>query len=225
MLSDGVGQRVADFRRERGMRREDLAQRVAEVTGDPAYLSAPTIGNIETGRPGSDGIRRRTVSVDELLVLAKALDVMPIQLLLPTEPDESVEIIPSQHVAVFKALRWLKGDDPFPGDEKNPHVRLAIRGLRTIGRFIDTRDDYNLTVAALRTQLRDLESYRADGDEMRIADTEQDIEISRRNESGLWDQLTLTRHMMEALGITDLAIPSRFSVPLTVDGESGTTDN
>lgn len=73
MLSDMVAEQVRRLREERGMRRLDLAEKCAAL-GWPA-LTEGALGNIETGRRGEDGQRRREVTVDELFVLAEALDV------------------------------------------------------------------------------------------------------------------------------------------------------
>lgn len=40
-------------------------------------MTAAVIGNIETGRRGDDGVRRRVISVDELVAIAAALAVAP----------------------------------------------------------------------------------------------------------------------------------------------------
>jgi transcriptional regulator with XRE-family HTH domain len=63
MLSDVVAERIKRYREQRGMRRSDLASRCAEL-GWPA-LTESAIGNVETGRRGEDGTRRRLVAIDK----------------------------------------------------------------------------------------------------------------------------------------------------------------
>jgi transcriptional regulator with XRE-family HTH domain len=112
VLSDGVGNRVAAYREARGMSRRELAIRVAELVGDPAFLTAPVLGNIETGRPGDDGVRRRMVSVDELMVLASALAVPPLVLLCPVGEGHDVEALPGQRFDAWDVAKWFVGKRP-----------------------------------------------------------------------------------------------------------------
>ncbi|MEU1908452.1 helix-turn-helix domain-containing protein [Streptomyces hygroscopicus] len=73
-----VGRNVRVLRHDRGLRLADLAQKVTEG-GYPMILK--TVQQIETGT--SSGAHR-AVTVDELVALAKALEVSPAELLKPT---------------------------------------------------------------------------------------------------------------------------------------------
>jgi transcriptional regulator with XRE-family HTH domain len=70
---------VREIRQRRGWTAAALAERCAEI-GAPE-ITRSVIANLETGRPGPDGRRRRDVTIDELLTLAYALDVPPADLL------------------------------------------------------------------------------------------------------------------------------------------------
>lgn len=78
-VSDQVAERIVRLRKARSMTRDGLAAACAAV-GRPD-LTGPSLANIETGRRSLDGQRRREISVDELCVFAKALDVSIAQLL------------------------------------------------------------------------------------------------------------------------------------------------
>lgn len=110
MLSDTVAERIILWRKRHGWNRERLAERCAEV-GMPE-LTASAITNIESGRRKPDGTRRRTITVDELAVLAWALDVPPISLLSAYPEKESVDILPNWNVSSVDAAIWFSADVP-----------------------------------------------------------------------------------------------------------------
>ena len=95
-------------RQRRAWTARDLAGRCAAI-GAP-QITHTVITNLETGRPGPDGRRRRDVTVDELLVLAAALDVPPPYLLAPLTGDGILAITPSLEVDGLGASRWLCGE-------------------------------------------------------------------------------------------------------------------
>jgi len=110
--SDVVGDWVRALRQRRGWTAKELAEHCAEA-GAP-LLTGPSILNIETGRRGADGRRRRDVSVDELLTLAYVLGVSPVSLLFPE--NGAVLVTRTTRVDDLEALRrWVRGSDPLPG--------------------------------------------------------------------------------------------------------------
>ncbi|MEV6820186.1 helix-turn-helix transcriptional regulator [Nocardiopsis dassonvillei] len=113
-VSDIVAQRVRQLRKSQGMKATDLAEKCREL-GMP-HLTAATISNIETGRRDKDGRRRRNIDVDELLVLAHALNVAPVHLMVPTEGDDTpYPVLPSLQVP-RKLARWfIRGFESLPG--------------------------------------------------------------------------------------------------------------
>jgi transcriptional regulator with XRE-family HTH domain len=106
--SEAVAQRVRELRHKRGWSAQDLANRCAEIGA--MDLTADVLANIETGRRHPrTGVRRREVTVEELLSLARALDVLPSDLLEPLRPrpldfPESVEQLRRAVEAVQHAL-------------------------------------------------------------------------------------------------------------------------
>jgi transcriptional regulator with XRE-family HTH domain len=98
-----VSAAVLRLRRERGWSAATLADRCAEL-GYPVPRSV--IANMEIGR-------RDDVSAAELLILARALDVAPVDLLVDAQPDVLVELLPGRLDAVRDARAWLVGEAKF----------------------------------------------------------------------------------------------------------------
>lgn len=100
-----VAKRIgAEVKRLRGNGRSAqwLSERCAEL-GYP--IGRATISEIEVGR-------RKTISVPELIVLAEALGVPPVQVLYPGLPDGDTEYLPGQHVSAIEAvLKFSEQDD------------------------------------------------------------------------------------------------------------------
>ena len=84
--SDVVAARVRQVRTDRGMTTAELAARCAEL-GAPG-LTVQALYKLEGQRESASRHPRR-VSVDELLVLALALDVAPVHLLVPPDDYEA----------------------------------------------------------------------------------------------------------------------------------------
>jgi transcriptional regulator with XRE-family HTH domain len=110
VLSDLVGSQLEKLRKQRGLTRAEVAERctwlgMPEIT--PAALS-----NIETGRKDETGRRRRDITVDELVVMAMALQTVPTTLLAPVGSSEPVELIRGRSDDAWSAYRWLIGELP-----------------------------------------------------------------------------------------------------------------
>jgi transcriptional regulator with XRE-family HTH domain len=91
---------VRRYRQEHQMSAQQLADRCAEL-GMP--IARSVLANLESGR-------RDSVSVAEILVLARALRVPPVLLVFPLGREESIEVLPDQRVATWDALRWFSGE-------------------------------------------------------------------------------------------------------------------
>lgn len=103
------------LRQRNGWTARDLAARCAQI-GAP-QITHTVVTNLETGRAGSDGRRRREVSVDEMLILACALNVPPAYLLVPLEGGGDLEVTPMVRIGAFGAAAWLGGEDTGPAEE------------------------------------------------------------------------------------------------------------
>jgi transcriptional regulator with XRE-family HTH domain len=77
--SDTVAAKIRSYREWLGWSRRKMAEHCG--------LSESVIENIETGRVDADGVRRRDVTIDELLIIARTLDLSPLDL-LPAEASQ-----------------------------------------------------------------------------------------------------------------------------------------
>jgi transcriptional regulator with XRE-family HTH domain len=132
--SDILGERVKQLRTERQWTAKHLAD-VCAANGAPE-LTAPVIANIETGRRDQDGRRRRQVTIDEVLVLAFALDVPPVYLFVPLDGDDVLEVTPEIRMDPAAAVTWATGASAFatldPDPERNKRWVLARRQLNLL---------------------------------------------------------------------------------------------
>lgn len=115
-VSDVVAGRVREARKARGWLTGDLAARCAEL--GRAELTGNVIENIESGRRDKDGRRRRDVTVDELRVLADALDFSPADVLGGLPPGtlgpmtvDQLEGVIAGLQAVVSHQKWQAGDE------------------------------------------------------------------------------------------------------------------
>ncbi|WP_262015642.1 helix-turn-helix domain-containing protein [Micromonospora sp. Mcm103] len=112
-LSEVAAQQINRLRRSAGLTREQLAA-ACQAVGGPESLSASAIANIETGRPDKTGRRRRDLTVEELVIFARALGVPPLLLLFPFDRFREVEVLPGSVVPTWDAAQWFAGRGPFP---------------------------------------------------------------------------------------------------------------
>lgn len=88
----------AEVKRLRGKRSAQwLADRTAAIG---MGISRPTISELETGK-------RKTVTVQELLVLAHALNTSPAALVYPGPYDQKTEALPGRMVTEHGAAQWF----------------------------------------------------------------------------------------------------------------------
>ena len=111
------------------MTRDQLAKRCADL-GYPS-LTGPALANVETGRRGPSGERRRDITIDELTVLAAALDVPPLVLMFPIGTDPESPVVPRRSVETWSASRWFAGEYFADGRRFDPEVHTTAQALIT----------------------------------------------------------------------------------------------
>ena len=111
-----VAAQVKRIRKDRGQSTRELSEECADL-GMPS-LTRNRISDLELGRLHS-------ITVAELLVLARALDVAPVALLCPVGQQETAEILPGQERNAFRAAQWVTGEGPFPGVSDDDYL-IAI---------------------------------------------------------------------------------------------------
>jgi len=95
-----IGERVREVRLRRGLRQEDLAATLGR------YES--TVSKIESGR--------RTVASEEVFALAFALNVCPLDLMLPADDAEDVQVAPGVVHLAGAVRAWAAGRGPLALD-------------------------------------------------------------------------------------------------------------
>lgn len=144
MLSDVVGEQVRRFREARNLRRIDLAERCADL-GWPA-LTHGALGHLETGRRDEAGVRRREVTIDEVVILATALDVPPIALILPAGQVADIEITPGRWELIHEADAWLTA--AWPGlTYRSDEYRAAAAPIRRLRDYMEAYARFMATLA------------------------------------------------------------------------------
>jgi transcriptional regulator with XRE-family HTH domain len=102
-----VAARVREVRIKRGLTAAQLAERCAEL-GAPK-ITVQSVYKIE-GQRQSAARPPRQVTVDELLVLAAALNVAPVHLLVPPDDgDAPYQVTATVSESRFRVRSWIRG--------------------------------------------------------------------------------------------------------------------
>ncbi|WAL64466.1 helix-turn-helix transcriptional regulator [Amycolatopsis cynarae] len=102
--TEHIAKRVRALRDARGWNAQRLAD---EMTKVGVEWNRGTVTKLENGR-------RASVSVAELLALGWVLDVPPLVLLLPDDPDANYPITPKVSARTERVYRWIVGVTPVP---------------------------------------------------------------------------------------------------------------
>jgi transcriptional regulator with XRE-family HTH domain len=108
-----IGERVEKIRMARGMTRDKLAATLQDMGLDWSRL---TVNRLEIGR-------RENITVIELLALCTALDIAPVDLLVPAYlENQSYRVAPKASAEASTVREWIRGEmqlywstDPKPG--------------------------------------------------------------------------------------------------------------
>ncbi|MFW5415717.1 helix-turn-helix transcriptional regulator [Nocardiopsis sp. CNT-189] len=103
-IAQTVGREVRRYRKKQGMSAEQLAQKCT-AAGLP--MKRPVIANLESGR-------RPTVSLAELLILGKVLEVPPLLLIFPVGRTTVTEVVPGREAPTWLAAKWFTGEEALP---------------------------------------------------------------------------------------------------------------
>lgn len=115
-----------------------IAQRVKQLRGRRGWTAAQlgeaaskhgirwdrfTVASLETGK-------RQNVTVQELFALALALDVAPVNLLVPLD-DSPYQVTPRRSEGADAVRAWVRGESPLPGtDERTYRAEVSLADLR-----------------------------------------------------------------------------------------------
>lgn len=95
-----VAAEVRRYRQAQGWSGQRLVDRCRELGLE---VTRSTLGDFESGR-------RTKVTVAELLVLARALEVAPLQLIVPVGHEETAELLPGEVRPAWDSARWVSGE-------------------------------------------------------------------------------------------------------------------
>lgn len=185
-------------RKQLGLTAQELADICTDQYGYP--LTRSTLASLESGR-------RSALSVTDVLVLAHALRVPPLQLLCPTGFEEEVEILPGRQVPALDALRWFDGEQPgLPGDPGDRDADTETLGLhRTHQRLVEA---YQARQADVRRVLA------AAGDALQAADHQgvtQRLDIAAEMLRGAEEPLRKVRQRFRDVGLTPPPLPGSLA--------------
>jgi transcriptional regulator with XRE-family HTH domain len=139
--SDLAGRRIREARQRRGWTVRELADRCAG-SGVP-QITATVLTNLETRRRST-----REIAVGEVLALAQVLGVPPLQLIVPLDAGEKLEVIPGTGMDAIDAVNWIADDGggkivrevrrPAPGWTEEILRRVRPDDVLTLVRLIGT---------------------------------------------------------------------------------------
>lgn len=201
-VPDGWQSRVVDvaageirrYRRQRRMSAQQLADACSEYG---LSLHRSVIANLESGR-------RPTLSLVEILVIARILGVPPIQLIFPAGYVDKVEVLPGVRVSTWDAAKWFTG-------EESPLVSpddVSVRGrsqspvalLREHDRLVEA---HRVARAAAASALRASEDPASDRNQAfrTLANSEE------RHAREVERSVQACRNHMRSLGLTPPELP------------------
>jgi transcriptional regulator with XRE-family HTH domain len=102
-LTQQVATNAQKIRKTRRLTLAQVAERMSDL-GRPMTLNG--VSKIERGNRGVD--------LDDVVALARALDVPPLVLVLPIGSEPAVELLPGYEVRPWTAARWFTGEQPLP---------------------------------------------------------------------------------------------------------------
>jgi hypothetical protein len=188
---------------------EDQHERAREqVRRTWTPIARSVLANLESGR-------REQVSVAELLVLARALNVPPIQLIFRVGRVERSEPLPDRVFDSWTAAKWFTGEGPLPSeDEREPRDADwdGWQGTATPLRLYRFHDSY---LEQRRAKVDELARHRAetvqDNDGLdRDAQARHVLQVEAELRS-LDEVIRTLRDQMRYSGVTPPKLPTELS--------------
>lgn len=102
-----VAEQIHRHRKARGWSAQKLSDACTKLGME---FPRSTLADLESGR-------RAHISVAELIVIAHALNVPPLQLIFPVGCSAESEVLPGQPQPAFQSAQWFTGEGPFPGGD------------------------------------------------------------------------------------------------------------
>ena len=113
-----IVRQMRELRAARGWSAQRLAN---EVSAAGLSWDRSIVANLESGR-------RRTLSVEEWLVVSRVLGIAPLHLLVPVN-DADMQVTPQDHITAHQARQWIRGGDPLDpvDDEHREQIQAWVR--------------------------------------------------------------------------------------------------
>jgi transcriptional regulator with XRE-family HTH domain len=154
-VSDLVAERLRGLLKDQGMTVRDLADRCKAV-GMPK-LTAQALYKLVGQRARKDR-PPRPVTVDELLVLAYALDVNPLYLICGLDDEAVIPVAPQiRPVSAMEVWNWVQGLSALPGVDKEAYAMSLPARMRAD--FVRNPED---ALEVIDRRLEELRSLRED---------------------------------------------------------------
>ncbi|MDH6111384.1 transcriptional regulator with XRE-family HTH domain [Kitasatospora sp. MAP12-15] len=196
-LADLTARIAAEVRKHRN-RLGMTGPEVAEACGNLGVpLPSNMIANLESGRRGS-------LKLEELLVLAKVLEVPPVSLIFPLDDRPTVELLPEMDVPSWEAASWFTGEERLTTAAPAGSPRAALDAFREHQVAVET--------ALLSTEqavTRRLQAPRARNPEI-AAQLIRQAEEFERIASRDYDVLKATRDQLRAQGLRPAPLPDEL---------------
>ncbi|SBT91373.1 hypothetical protein GA0115233_10305 [Streptomyces sp. DI166] len=219
-----VGRGVAHYRGQaRDIRGGKLtAQALADrCAGLGLPMDRTVIAKLEKGT-------RQTITVGELVVLARALNIPPVQLLFPLGRETETEIFPGESVGTWEALKWFTGEQELiptsPTDnEFKTQDAQGVRFFREHDRLVEDWWNYRKRLSIIAdTRRESLRRFRSEADPDAVDDHIVQLTSERLHE--VEADLRTLREQMQSAGFQPPAIgPSTsFLADLPSPGTPGT---
>lgn len=143
-----------------------------------------TLTNLELGR-------KESVVLQELAVIAAALDVPPVLLAFPTQMEERIEVLPNAYATTLGAIRWFTGEAPlfatrptdyhgldsdkavieeWVGDPSGKRWQVAGRPLMLARKMEQLRGDADRAVAHVHRAIEDRTQHPDDPARQHVVD-------------------------------------------------------
>lgn len=190
-IAKRVGQRVAHYRAlvpgekaKPGITAQSLAERCTNL-GVP--MERTVIAKLEKGT-------RQTITVGELIVLARALGVPPVALLFDFGGQETTEALPGRDVDTWAALKWFTGEgDRLPGDSDRQQDIEPVELFR----------EHEHSVEAWRNQRAELQRVLDSRGQAGHGDLDAQLaQLASESLGRIADKLRYLREQMRVRGLT-----------------------
>jgi len=193
-----LGAQVRKYRKERRLTAQQLSDACAELGAD---VPASVINNVETGR-------RSSFDVAELLVVAEALGIAPVNLLFPLGRQDTVEVLPGRVIPVWEAVAWFTDETPLAKAAPEGSPRAVVDAFRVHADMVTTAQTSQRLLGEHQRKANTSLNATRRADHLRSAEQFgdmllQDAQALRLLRATMREQALVAPHLPEALAFVD----------------------